>query len=342
MYSPTISSILNFLSGYTNFQQTALFASFIIYGIAVLIFLSVFDYAYGWAERKVMAKAQGRHGPNTVGRYGILQNLADIVKLLSKESILPEGANKYLLYISVPSMLALLVFLEFLLPLTPSVYGIDISVGMLLVFTLLSFTPILVFVAGWASGNRFASIGSQRSVMMLIAYEIPMLLVMAGVALAARSFDFISIVSAQSQLPFIILMPIGFVIFFIVMLAELERPPFDIREADSELIAGWLTDISAPFYAQALFIDYTRVLVGSSLITLLFLGGWNGPSILPPIAWFLAKILAVALTFIIIRISTVRMRIDRLVHIGFVYLLPLAVLNIILVFFLFYVSPLVI
>ena len=129
-------------------------------------------------------------------------------------------------------------------------------------------------------------------------------------------------------------MPIGFVVFFIAMLAELERPPFDLREADSELIAGWLVDVGAPYYAVALFVDYTRMFLGSLLISLLFLGGWLGPY-LPGLVWLLIKAFAVATVIVIIRATTVRMRLDRLMRFGWFWLLPLAVLNIILTFMLF-------
>jgi NADH-quinone oxidoreductase subunit H len=131
-----------------------------------------------------------------------------------------------------------------------------------------------------------------------------------------------------------VLMPIGFVIFFIVMLAELERPPFDIREADNELIAGWLTDVGAPYYGLALFLDYTRMFVGTLLISILFLGGWNGP-VLPPFVWLMVKVVILTFFIIVIRATTVRMRLDRLLHFGWIYLLPLSVINLLISFALF-------
>ncbi len=328
MYSEAITKILGYLPQLGGVQ--AEIASLALYGVAVLILISVFDYLYGWFERKVMAKTQFRHGPNTVGKYGILQNLADIVKLLSKEEIVPKNANRYILALGVPIMLWLMVFLVMLVPLSGGIYGVDTGVSMLLIFVLLSFSPLLVFITGWATGNKFASVSSQRSVMMLISYELPMLIVIVAVGIAAKSFSLISIVNAQAGMPFAAVMPIGFIIFLIALLAELERPPFDIREADSELIAGWLTDVSAPYYAQALFIDYTRVLLGSLLVSILFLGGWTGP-VLPGVAWMAIKVLAVAFTLILVRVSTVRMRIDKLLRLGWTYMVPLAMLNLLIV-----------
>lgn len=336
MIGQIISVFSNAISQYFALSPVALTVLAIVaFGIVLLIMISIFDYLYGWFERKLMAKLQFRHGPTLVGKYGILQNLADIIKLLSKETIIPDNANKYLFLIGIPAMLSLFIFLIYLIPITSTIYGIDLSIGLLLLFALLSFSPLLVFITGWASGNKFASISSQRSVMMLISYEIPMLLVIAGIGVAAHSYDFLNIVNAQSTIPFAILMPIGFVIFSIAMLAELERPPFDIREADSELIAGWLTDVSSPYYAIALFIDYSRVLLGSLLLVVLFFSGWLGPSILPAFIWMAIKVLIVATALIFIRVSTVRMKINRLLNLGWMYMTPLAVINLLYIFALF-------
>ncbi len=332
MLGQIINSISGSVLGYGLSPDAAAVLALIIFGVALLIAISIFDYVYGWFERKLMAKSQYRHGPTLVGKYGFLQNLADIVKLLAKEVIIPDSANKYLFIIGIPAMLALFIFLIYLIPITSTIYGVDISIGLLLAFALLSFSPILVFITGWASGNKFASISAQRSVMMLISYEIPFLLVIVSIGIAANSYDFVNIVNAQSSIPFAILMPLGFIIFVIALLAELERPPFDIREADSELIAGWLTDVSAPYYALVLFVDYTRVLFGSMLLAVLFLSGWLGPAVLPAYAWLAIKVLIVATALILIRISTVRMRIDRLLRLGWTYLTPLAVLNLVYVF----------
>ena len=309
------------------------FGKLIVEIISIFILILFFDYTFGWLERKSIAKAQFRHGPTYVGKFGILQNLADIVKLLAKENIIPKNADKLIFSAVPPLLLALFIFLIYLLPFSNSL-GIELSVGLLAVFVLLSFAPLLIFLAGAASGNKFSLIGAQRSVIMSLAYEVPLILSVAAVALYAGSFNIANIVNSQARIPFIVLMPIGFVVFFIAMLAELERPPFDLREADSELIAGWLVDVGAPYYAIALFVDYTRMFLCSLLISLLFLGGWLGPY-LPVLVWLLIKAFAVAIVIVIIRATTVRMRLDRLMRFGWFWLLPLAVLNIILTFMLF-------
>ncbi|MCL5102126.1 MAG: NADH-quinone oxidoreductase subunit H [Candidatus Marsarchaeota archaeon] len=300
--------------------------SFVIFAIILSVLITLFVYFFSWGERKIMGRMQSRHGPTYTGPFGILQNMADVVKLLSKEKISPNNADKPLFGMILPIVYALFVFAFAFVPLTPSFVGINTTVALVAVFLILSFIPMLLFLAGWTSGNKFGSISAQRSVIMLVSYELPLILVIASVALASHGFSFMQIVSSQSHVWYALLLPIGFVLFFIIMLAELERPPFDIREADNELIAGWLTDVPAPYYGLALFLDYTRLFIGTLLISILFLGGWNGP-LLPPFAWIAIKIVILTLFIITLRATTVRMAIRKLLHLGWLYLLPLAVLN---------------
>lgn len=306
----------------------------VVYAIAVAIVISVFAYCFGWIERKIIAKVQHRHGPTYVGKYGILQNLADLVKLLAKQQTVPDTADKPVLYLSIMLVLAISTFIIFLLPLSPTLQASNLGFGLLAIFVIIAFFPMLIFLTGFSSGNKFADISAQRSVLIMIAYEIPMMIVVAAAALLSRGYNIQSLITMQSSNYFVVLMPIGFVVFFIVMLAELERPPFDLKEADSELIAGWLTDISAPFYAFALFIDYTRMFMGSLLIAILFFGGWYGP-LLPPEVWLLIKAVIISLFIVVIRTTTMRMRIDRILRTGWWYLVPLSLINLLLVYILF-------
>ncbi|MCL5430273.1 MAG: NADH-quinone oxidoreductase subunit H [Candidatus Marsarchaeota archaeon] len=332
-YYNTVQSILTGMFGYSQFIAPL---SLLIAIVAFLIILSIifmaFSYIFGWIERKVMARVQSRHGPTYVGKWGILQNLADFIKLVAKENILPSGADRPLLQISIPIVVAIFIFILAFIPLTQGFVGLNTTVSLILVFMLLSLTPLLLFVVGWASGNKFGSIAAQRSVVMMLSYEVPIVLVVAAVALAANGYSFFDIVNAQSNLWFVALMPIGFVVFFVALLGELERPPFDLREADSELIAGWLTDVSAPYYGLVLLLDYTRMFVGSLLVAILFFGGWLGPSFIPQFGWLLIKAVIIALVVIIIRATTVRMRMDRLLKLGWDYLMPLSVVNLLITF----------
>lgn len=306
-----------------------------LYAIIVAVIMSVFAYVVGWFERKAIARIQHRHGPTYVGKYGFLQNFADLIKLLSKQTMPPENSDR-LLFALIPILLvSLTIFIIFLLPLSPTLQATNLGFGILIVLVLLSFTPILIFIAAFSSGNKFADIGGQRSVMLLISYEMPMVLVMAGIVLLANSYNIQSIVSAQSNgYYFVILMPLGFAIFFITMLAEMERPPFDLREADSELIAGWLTDISANYYAVVLLLDYMRMFLGSLLLTIFFFGGWSGP-ILPGVAWLIIKAFIISFFIIIVRATTMRMRTDRVLRFGWTVLLPLSLINLIITYMLF-------
>ncbi|MGC9157231.1 MAG: complex I subunit 1/NuoH family protein [Candidatus Micrarchaeia archaeon] len=302
-----------------------------IYAVLVGLLVILVDYFLGWLERKVVAKAQLRHGPTMVGKFGLLQNLADFTKLLAKSSYLPKRADRLLFTLALPFMLALAIFLILLLPLVPSLGFGNFASSLVLVFALFSFTPLFIFIVGASSGNKFAEIGAQRSVLMLLSYELPMIFVIASLGILARSLNLFAIVQAQSKIWYIAFLPIGFFVFFVSMLAELERSPFDLREADSELIAGWLTDVSAPSYTLALFLDYTKTFFGSLLMAMLFFGGWLGPA-LPGLAWLLIKALIIAVFIMLVRATAIRMRIDRVLRLGWYVLLPLAVVNLIIAF----------
>ena len=306
----------------------------LVFAIAISILILAFDYLFSWLERKTIAKIQGRHGPTYVGKYGLLQNLADFVKLLAKEHTVPRKADKLLFLLTIPMMLAISIFLIFLLPFSPTLTESNMGLGMLAIFVVISFMPLIIFVNGFSSGNKFAAISAQRSVVMLLSYEIPVVVVLATVGMLANGFNISAIINAQSSWWFVFLMPIGFIVFFIAMLAEMERPPFDMREADSELIAGWLTDVSAPYYTLALFLDYTRMFLGSLLIAILFFGGWNGP-VLPPVFWLIFKGFVISFFIIIVRATTVRMRIDGLLRFGWLTLMPLSMLNLIVTYLVF-------
>ncbi len=307
----------------------------VIYAIIIFILLAVFGYTFGWIERKIIAKAQYRHGPTYVGKYGILQNLADLVKLFSKASLDLDNADNVLYGLSLPILISLAVFAVLILPIFPSLQATDMSFSMLLVFVIIAFMPVMIFLSGFSSGNKFADISAQRSILMLLSYEIPLMLVIAAVALISKGYNLQSIIASQSGAYYILLMPIGFIIFFIAMLAEIERPPFDLMEADSELIAGWITDMSPAYYALVLFLDYSKVFMSSLLISILFLGGWLGPQPIPGVVWLIIKAVIMALIAIIIRATTFRMRIDRILRMGWLFLIPLSLINLIITYIVF-------
>ncbi|MCL5115523.1 MAG: NADH-quinone oxidoreductase subunit H [Candidatus Marsarchaeota archaeon] len=334
-YFNSAQRLLSGIIGNPLLNPISLIMALVVFAIALLLIVGIFGYLMGWFERKFIARMQSRRGPTYVGKFGILQNLADLIKLLSKENIVPANADKRLFQFTIPMMIFAFIMAIAFIPLTQTFVGVNTSIGLIVVFMILSFLPLLLFLAGWTSGNKFASIGAMRSVAMLVSYEIPLVLVIVAVAMLANSYSFSTIIAAQSHYWFALLMPIGFVVFFVIMLAELERAPFDLREADSELIAGWLTDVSAPYYALVLSLDYVRLFTGALLISVLFLGGYLGPSILPPFAWTIIKTAAVSIFIIVVRATMVRMKINRVLRLGWVALLPLTVANLLLTFVLF-------
>lgn len=328
----SIDDILNaFSAGLNSSSMTLSIISLIAYAILVLILMSVFAYLLGWLERKIIARIQHRHGPTYLGPFGFLQNFADFFKLLTKEKTLPEEADALLFTLSPLILFAVTILIILLLPIFPSLQATDLGFGILIIGILISFMPILISIAGFSSNNKFSNIGAQRSVLMLMSYELPMIMVIASVALLARSFNLQQIINAQSSYYFALLMPIGLFVFFVAMLAEMERPPFDVREADSELVAGWLTDVSAPYFAIMLLLDYSRLFTGSLIIALLFFGGWSGP-ILPSVLWLVIKAMLISIFIIFIRATTLRMRIDRILRSGWLLLLPLSLINLIIAY----------
>ena len=329
----SIIQLFNSLLTSSNIAYNLL--ALVIYAIIIFLILAVFGYMFGWVERKLIAKAQYRHGPTYVGKYGILQNFADLVKLFSKASLDLDNADSILYSTALPILISLTIFTVMLLPIFPSIQATNIGFGLLLVFIIIAFMPIAIFLSGYASGNKFADISAQRSILMLLSYEIPLMLVIAAIGLISKGYNLQNIIAMQSNAYYIVLMPIGFAVFFIAMLAEIERPPFDLMEADSELIAGWITDMSPAYYALVLFLDYSKVFMSSLLISILFLGGWLGPAPIPGVVWLLIKAIIIAVIAVIIRATTFRMRIDRILRMGWLILIPLSLINLIITYIVF-------
>ena len=333
MLIDSIVQLFNSLLSSSNIAYNLL--ALVIYAIIIFLILAVFGYIFGWVERKLIAKAQYRHGPTYVGKYGILQNFADLVKLFSKASLDLDNADSILYSTALPILISLTIFTVMLLPIFPSIQATNIGFGLLLVFVVIAFMPIAIFLSGYASGNKFADISAQRSILMLLSYEIPLMLVIAAIGLISKGYNLQNIIAMQSNAYYILLMPIGFAVFFIAMLAEIERPPFDLMEADSELIAGWITDMSPAYYALVLFLDYSKVFMSSLLISILFLGGWLGPAPIPGVVWLLIKAIIIAVIAVIIRATTFRMRIDRILRMGWLILIPLSLINLIITYIVF-------
>ncbi|HME18864.1 MAG TPA: NADH-quinone oxidoreductase subunit NuoH [Nitrososphaerales archaeon] len=292
----------------------------------------------GWVERKFTAKIQLRTGPMYAGKVeGIGQNVADFFKLLFKEMIIPFGVDKAT-FVAVPlALMAVAGALIALVPVSPTFYIANPPVGAVLVFAVLGFTPIIVLLAGWASNSKYPLLGGLRALHQMVSYEIPLILSLVGAVILSGSLNLAplvpggpSIVTAQSKVWFIFLQPLGAVVFFIGALAELERIPFDIPEADSELVAGWQTEYSSMLFGTFQLANFSRMYIMAGLFTTFFLGGWLGPAPLPPELWFILKLTVVMVLMMLPRSIMPRIRIDMMLRAGWVRLLVLAFANIFL------------
>jgi|TARA_B100001750_G_scaffold78350_1_gene62171 NADH-quinone oxidoreductase subunit H len=279
-------------------------------------------------ERKLMAKAQLRVGPLYAGRFeGVLQPIADLFKLLGKELVVPEKADKTFFWAAPILSLGLGAALLTVIPLSPTTYIARSEFSLLIPFAIIGFSPLVVLIAAWASSNKFAFIGGLRALHQLAAYEIPMLLSILGIVILTGSFDLMKIVEAQKDIWFIFPQFLAAIIFYITILSELERIPFDLPEAETEIVSGWLTEYTGMHFGLLQLGVYVKFYVLALLFTLLFLGGWNGPAFLPPIAWLLLKLFFVITLIIFPRAVLPRLRIDQLIRIGWAWLIALSFIN---------------
>ena len=305
-------------------------------GLVFFVILTLAAYLV-FAERKVLAWIQDRKGPNRVGPFGLLQPLADLIKLLTKEDFRPIGADKWLFYLA-PAMAAIPAIMIFAVipfgaPLTLFGHTVqlqvaDLNVGLLLFMALSSIAVYGVALGGWASNSKYALLGSIRGLAQLISYELSMGLSLVPVVMLARSFRLSDIVNAQADCWFIVYQPLAFVIFLISIAAECKRIPFDLPEAEGELVAGFHTEYSGMRFGLFFVGEYINIIVLGGLAATFFLGGWHGP-LLPPAVWFAAKVLSFAFLFIWMRGTLPRLRYDQLMHFGWKILTPLALVNIV-------------
>jgi NADH-quinone oxidoreductase subunit H len=289
------------------------------------------------AERKLLGRMQLRYGPNRVGPFGLLQPLADAVKLVTKEDFIPAQADKTLFFVA-PGIAAVTALLTFaVVPFGPPVtlFGrevplviCDLNIGVLYFLGLSSLAVYGVTLGGWASNSKYALLGGIRALAQLISYELSMGLSIVPVVLMARSFSLTDIVNAQAGIPFALKNPLAFIIFLISVLAESKRVPFDMPEAENEIVAGFHTEYSGMRFGLFFVGEYINVIILSSMVTIFFLGGWHGP-LLPPIIWFFAKVMLISFCFIWTRGTLPRLRYDQLMHFGWKILVPLALANVI-------------
>lgn len=310
--------------------------SWIAYAVAglstillIVNFLMIAAAYYTWVERRILGRFQSRLGPNRVGPFGLLQPIADLVKLIAKEDILPRSADRIVFTIAPALMLAATLLTLAVIPFGKDSFLVDLNIGVLYVVAISGIGTLSIFIAGWASANKYAMFGSMRAIAALISYEVPMVIAILSVVVIAKSMSMVQIVETQT-IPFLLVVPLGFMIFIVSISAELNRAPFDIVEAESELISGYNTEYSGMKFGTFFAAEFANVLVASAIITVLFLQGWRW-AFLPSYFWFLLKVGLLAFVFIWIRATLPRLRIDQILGFAWKFLLPLSLINLIVV-----------
>jgi NADH-quinone oxidoreductase subunit H len=294
--------------------------------IGVLLVIMTIAAGNIWVERRLLAVWQDRYGPNRVGPFGLMQVVADVIKLLTKEDWIPPFADRAV-FILAPCIVVATVLLSFsVIPYGPGIHVVDLNIGLLFFLGMSSLGVYSVVLGGWASNSKYSLLGGLRAAAQMLSYEVFMGLSLLGVVILAGSFNLIDVVEAQRRMWFVIPQLIGFVIFLIAGLAEAHRLPFDIPEADSELVAGFHAEYSGMKFAMFFLGEYLGITLISAMVVTLFFGGWLGP-VLPPVIWFLIKTFIFIAFFILMRASLPRPRYDQLMAYGWKLLFPLAVLN---------------
>jgi NADH-quinone oxidoreductase subunit H len=297
--------------------------------IIICVLLVMMSIAAGliWLERRMLALWQDRYGPNRVGPFGLLQSLADMIKIFFKEDWIPPFADKTI-FVIAPGIVVATVLMTFaVIPFAKEIYVVDLNVGVLFFLAMSSLGAYSLVLGGWSSDNKYSLLGALRGAAQMITYEVFMGLSLMGVVMLSGTFSLRGIVEAQKGMWFVVPQFLGFIIFTIAGIAETHRLPFDIPEAESELIAGYHSEYSGMKFGMFFVGEYLGITLISCLIVTFFFGGWLGPSFLPGIIWFFIKVFVFILFFILLRAGLPRPRYDQLMEYGWKFLLPLALLN---------------
>lgn len=305
--------------------------SYVIAGLVIMLILVnavlLGAAVLSWMERRVIGRMHNRIGPNRWGPFGLLQPIADLVKLMTKEDLTPANADK-LAFLLVPILMLMPVILVLaVVPFAKDTALADLNIGVLYVLAIGSISTIAIFIAGWSSNNRYAMFGAARGVAVLISYEIPLVLSLLGVVLVAGSMSLSDVVEAQN-VPFLLVQPLALFVFLAAMSAELNRTPFDVAEAESEIIAGYHIEYSGIKFALIQAAEFGGALAAAALVTTFFLSGWEGPAAkYIGWLWFMLKMGVVIFAFIWVRATFPRLRIDQLMALAWKFLLPLSLIN---------------
>ncbi|MFT5161855.1 MAG: NADH-quinone oxidoreductase subunit H [Alteromonadaceae bacterium] len=297
--------------------------------LVILVVLLLSGAWSTWLERRVLAWWQDRLGPNRVGPFGLGQVVADMIKIFTKEDWIPPFADK-VLFVIAPMIVMIMMLLGFaIIPFAPGIQIAHFDHGLLFLLAISSLSVYSIMLAGFSSNSKYALLGAMRTAAQMLSYEVFMGLALMGVVIVADSFSLSEIVAAQANGWFILAQPLGFFLFLIAGIAESHRAPFDLPEAETEIVAGFHTEYASMKFGMFFIGEYLGVILISSLITTLYFGGWQGP-FLPPLVWFILKTFIFVMFFILLRAAIPRPRYDQLMAYGWYVMLPLALLNLLL------------
>ncbi len=303
-----------------DWSHTALTIGVILGGALTLAGLLI------WVERRLLGIWQERYGPNRLGPGGCLQSLADMIKIFTKEDWIPPFADKAV-FVITPAIVVITALMSFaVIPIAPSFVVSDLNMGVMFFLAMSSLAAYSVIIGGWASNSKFAFLGSLRAIAQLLSYEVFMGLSLMGAVLLAGSFNLSAIVDAQQHQWFVVPQFFGFLGFFMAGLAEAHRTPFDMPEAEAELVAGYHSEYSGMKFGMFFVGEYLSILLLSAMTVILFFGGWHGPW-LPPVVWFVLKMAVFIVLIILIRATWPRFRFDQLLSFGWKVVMPLALIN---------------
>jgi NADH-quinone oxidoreductase subunit H len=296
--------------------------------VLALAMLMIGGVLFTWVDRKISARIQDRVGPNRVGPFGLLQGIADTLKLITKEDITPAGADKVVFNLAPLLVTMSVVGIWAVVPFAPTLIGADLNVGVLYIVSIGAIGTLAIMMAGWSSNNKYALLGAFRTVAQMVAYEVPMVLVLLVPTMLSGSMSVGAIVEKQADVWFVVLAPVAALIFVISSIAELGRAPFDLMEAESELVAGFNTEYTGIKWGMFFASEFLHGLAVAALISAIFLGGWQGPGALARpmlgLAYFVVKTMIVYFSLTLLRFSMPRVRIDQLLDLNWKFITPLA------------------